>query len=106
MATDPAGLCGAGEAVLDAAPLELLRRAHSVDHHPPIGQFDPPVVRRHRMGQWLHVRLQQYPVMVERRDPVLRQPAVRATGSPTTQPPRFLLHRPHTVRVASPAARA
>ncbi len=97
-------LCGAGETVLDTASLELVRRTHSVDGHPPIGQFDPPVLRRHCVGQRIHVRLQQRPVLLKCRHPILRQSALRTAGLSSTQPPRFLLQKPHTVRVASPSA--
>jgi hypothetical protein len=45
--------------VVDAAPLKGIRRTDAVDRHPPVGQLDPSVFRRHGVGQLLHVRLEQ-----------------------------------------------
>lgn len=95
------GAVRAGEAVFDAAPLERIRWADAVDGHPPVGQLDPTVPRRHLVGQWPQVRFQHDPLMSERRHPVPRQTAVRAARSPAAEPSRSPLRSPHTTRVGT-----
>ncbi len=77
--------------MLDTAPLKRIWRTHAVDGDPTVGELDPPMLRRHRMGQRSHVRFQQDPFMLKRRHSVLQQTAVRAAQLPTIQSTRLPL---------------
>lgn len=92
--------------MLDTAPLMRIRRTHPVHGYASVGQHDPPILRRHRMGQRSHVRLQEHPVLLESQHPILQQPAIRAAQLPNVQSMRLLFENPHTVRVDSSAAYA
>ncbi|MDQ0954774.1 hypothetical protein QFZ24_008697 [Streptomyces phaeochromogenes] len=67
-----------GQPMLDPAPLRAVRRAHRVNRHPTVRQPDPPILGRHQVCQNIHARLQQHPVLLQRRHPILRQSAEQA----------------------------
>lgn len=60
------------QSMLDPAALQRVRRPHRVNRHPPVRQSDPPILGRHEVRQHVHTRLQQNPVVLQRRNPILR----------------------------------
>lgn len=96
-------LLGAGQPMLDAAPLRPVHGTHAVHRHPAVGQLDPPMPRRHQMCRHPHPGLQENPVVLERGHPILWQPAMRTPELPAADPRDPPARTPHTASLRSTA---